>query len=321
MKKLFFGITTIASLLIIGCNRNENEFDASGTFEADETIVSSEMPGKILSFNVEEGMHLPKDSVVGAVDATNIDLQQQQVEASINALSEKTANVDPQVELLQNQLAVQQSQLDNLLHERTRIENLLKADAATAKQLDDINAQIDVVKKSMTVTQQQIKVKKNDIATQNRSILSEAEPLRKRVAQLEDQQQRANIVNPVNGTVITKYAEAGEITSSGKALYKIADLSELNLRAYVTGVQLPTIKLGQQVKVMIDQGEKKYKEYIGNIVWVSDKAEFTPKTIQTKEERANLVYAIKVKVKNDGYLKIGMYGEVKLNPLSSAAAE
>ena len=312
MKKLFFGITALASLLISGCNRNENEFDASGTFEADETIVSSEMPGKILSFNVEEGMHLSKDSIVGTVDATNIDLQQQQVEASISALNEKTANVNPQIELLQNQLAVQQSQLDNLLHERTRIENLLKADAATAKQLDDINAQIDMVQKSMTVTRQQINVKKNDVATQNRSILSEAEPLKKRIAQLEDQQQRANIVNPVNGTVITKYAEAGEVTSSGKALYKIADLSELNLRAYVTGVQLPTIKLGQQVKVMIDQGEKKYKEYTGNIIWISDKAEFTPKTIQTKEERANLVYAIKVKVKNDGYLKIGMYGEVKL---------
>jgi HlyD family secretion protein len=313
MKNLLFGITAITSLLIIGCNRNESEFDASGTFEADETIVSSEMPGKILSFKVEEGMQIPKDSIVGAVDATNIDLQQQQVEASIHALNEKTANANPQIELLQNQLAVQQSQLDNLLHERTRIENLLKSDAATPKQLDDINSQIDVVKKSMAVTQQQINVKKNDIATQNRSILSEAEPLRKRVAQLEDQQQRANIINPVSGTVITKYAEAGEITSSGKALYKIADLSELNLRAYITGVQLPTIKLGQQVKVMIDQGKKRYKEYSGTIIWISDKAEFTPKTIQTKEERANLVYAIKVKVKNDGYLKIGMYGEVKLS--------
>jgi HlyD family secretion protein len=310
MKNLLF--VTIASLLIISCHRSESQFDASGTFEADETIVSSEMPGKLLSFNVEEGMQIPKDSIVGSVDATNIGLQEQQVEASINALNEKTANVTPQVELLQNQLAVQQSQLDNLLHERIRIENLLKSDAATPKQLDDINSQIDVVKKSMAVTQQQITVKKNDIATQNRSILSEAEPLKKRVAQLEDQQHRANIVNPVNGTVITKYAEVGEITSSGKALYKIADLSELNLRAYVTGVQLPTIKLGQQVKVMIDQGEKKYKEYTGNIIWISDKAEFTPKTIQTKEERANLVYAIKVKVKNDGFLKIGMYGEVKL---------
>lgn len=314
MKKFFFLITAIASVFISSCGGNESEFDASGTFEADETIVSSEMPGKILTLNVEEGMHLIKDSVVGTVDAANISLQQQQVEATITALNQKTADVVPQVELLQNQLAVQQSQLDNLVKERTRTENLIKADAATTKQLDDINAQIDVIKRNMTVTQQQIAVKKNDVATQNRGILSEAEPLRKRIAQLEDQQQRANIINPVTGTVIAKYAETGEITSSGKALYKIADLSELNLRAYITGVQLPTIKLGQQVKVMIDKGEKKYTEYTGTIVWISDKAEFTPKTIQTKEERANLVYAIKVKAKNDGFLKIGMYGEVKLNP-------
>jgi len=316
MKKLFLVTSATLSLFMIGCNRNGNGFDASGTFEADETIVSSELPGKILSFNVEEGMQLVKDSIVGMVDATSIDLQQQQVEASIKALNQKTSSPAEQVKMLQDQLNVQQTQLDNLLHEKTRIENLLKADAATGKQLDDINYQIDAAKKQMTVTQQQINVKKNDIATQNRSILSEADPLRKRVAQLEDQAQRANIVNPVNGTVLTKYAEAGEITSAGKALYKIADLSELNLRAYITGVQLPTIKLGQQVKVMIDQGAKKYKEYTGSVIWISDKAEFTPKTIQTKEERANLVYAIKVKVKNDGYLKIGMYGEVKLNPLS-----
>jgi len=312
MKKIFLASSIIAAMLFVSCNNNGNNFDASGTFEADETIVSSEMPGKIISFNVEEGMNLGKDSIVGAVDATSIDLQQEQVEASINALNQKTSSVTEQVRLLQDQLSVQQTKLDNLVHERTRIENLLKADAATGKQLDDINYQIDAVKKEMTVTQQQINVQKNNVATQNRSILSEADPLRKRIAQLEDQAQRANIVNPVNGTVITKYAEAGEITSAGKALYKIADLSELNLRAYVTGVQLPAIKLGQQVKVMIDNGRKEYKEYTGTITWISDKAEFTPKTIQTKEERANLVYAIKVKVKNDGFLKIGMYGEVKL---------
>ena len=312
MKKIFFLSSMFAAVLITGCNSNGNEFDASGTFEADETIVSSELPGKILSFNVEEGMHLMKDSIVGALDATSIGLQQEQVEASIGALSQKTSSAAEQVKLLQDQLSVQQTRLDNLLHERTRIENLLKADAATGKQLDDINYQINAAKKEMAVTQQQINVQKNNVATQNRSILSEADPLRKRIAQLQDQAQRANIVNPVNGTVIAKYAEAGEVTSAGKALYKIADLSELNLRAYVTGVQLPTIKLGQQVKVLIDQGEKSYKEYQGTITWISDKAEFTPKTIQTKEERANLVYAIKVKVKNDGYLKIGMYGEVKL---------
>jgi HlyD family secretion protein len=312
MKRIFKMSILVASLAAMSCSNNGNGHDASGTFEANEVIVSSEMAGKILSFNVEEGMQLAKDSIIGAVDASNINLQQEQVEATINALNEKTADASPQVQLLQNQLAVQQSQLDNFLHEKTRIENLIKADAATGKQLDDVNAQIDVVRKSMGVTQQQVSVQKNNIATQNRSILSEAEPLRKRIAQLKDQEQRANIVNPVSGTVITKYAEPGEITSAGKALYKIADLSSLNLRAYVTGVQLPKIKLGQPVKVMIDEGAKKYKEYSGTIIWISDKAEFTPKTIQTKEERANLVYAIKVKVKNDGYLKIGMYGEVKL---------
>jgi HlyD family secretion protein len=313
MKSTVSFLTVMAATAIfLSCNKNGNNPDASGTFEADEVIVSSELAGKILDLPIEEGMHLNKDSVVGWVDVANINLQQQQVEASINALNEKTTDVKPQVQLLKDQLAVQQSQLDNLLHEKTRIENLLKADAATVKQLDDINAQIDVVKKSMSVTQQQIKVQENNIATQNRSILSETEPLKKRAAQLQDQAQRANIVNPINGTILVKYAKAGEFISAGKALYKIADISELNLRAYITGVQLPTIRLGQQVKVLIDDGAKKYKEYSGTIIWVSDKAEFTPKTIQTKEERANLVYAIKVKVKNDGFLKIGMYGEVKL---------
>ena len=311
MKKLFFVATTGIIFLIAGCNGNGNGSDASGTFEADEVIVSSELGGKILSFNVTEGMQLSKDSIVGVVDATNINLQEQQVEASINALNEKTADVNPQVQLLQNQLEVQQSKLDNLLHEKNRIENLLKSDAATGKQLDDINAEIDVVNKNMKVTQQQINVQKNNTATQNRSILSEAEPLRKRIAQLKDQAQRANIINPVNGTVLIKYAEPGEITSAGKALYKIADLSTITLRAYITGVQLSQVKLGQTVKVLVDDGKDKYREYPGTISWISDKAEFTPKTIQTKEERANLVYAVKIKAKNDGLLKIGMYGEVK----------
>jgi len=258
-------------------------------------------------------MQISKDSVVGIVDAKNIALQQEQVEASIKALNEKTTNVQTTgLSCCKIKLAVQQSQLSNLLHEKTRIENLIKADAATGKQLDDMNAQIDVARKQLSVTQQQMNVQRNNVATQNRSILSEADPLKKRVAQLQDQAQRANIVNPVSGTVITKYAEQGEITASGKALYKIADLSSLNLRAYISGVQLPLVKLGQTVKVLIDAGEKKSKEYSGTITWIADKAEFTPKTIQTKEERANLVYAVKIKVKNDGFLKIGMYGEVLL---------
>ena len=311
MKRVFQYLVIGSLLITASCNNSNGKFDASGTFEANEVIVSSELSGKILSLNVEEGQTLSKDSVVGIVDAAAISLQKEQVEANIQALSEKTADASPQVKLLENQLAVQQSQLNNLLHEQTRIQNLLKQDAATGKQLDDITAQVDVAKKNLVVTQQQINVQRNNIATQNRSILSEGKPLQKRVAQLDDQLKRASIINPVAGTIITKYAEAGEITSAGKALYKIADLSTMTLRAYPTSSQLSTIKLGQTVKVMVDDGDKKYKEFNGTITWIADKAEFTPKTIQTKDERANLVYAIKIKVKNDGYLKIGMYGEVK----------
>lgn len=286
--------------------------DATGTFEADEVIVSAEVPGKILTFNVEEGSQLSKDSVVGTIDSKNLTLQKEQMDASIRALSEKTSDIQPQVKLLEDQLQVQQSQLKTMEREKTRTENLLKQDAATAKQLDDINAQIDVLNKQIAVTRQQMVVNKSNTNTQNRGILSETEPLKKRVAQLEDQLQRSNILNPINGSVLAKYAEAGEVVSTGKALYKIADLTYINLRAYITGDMLSQVKLGQKVKVLIDQGEKSYKNYEGTIIWIADKAEFTPKTIQTKEERANLVYAIKVKVKNDGYLKIGMYGEVQL---------
>lgn len=309
MRNIFTAI--IAATLLISCNGNGNKFDASGTFEATEVIVSSELNGKILSFTINEGDTISANRVIGSIDAVGLSLQKEQVQASISSLNDKTVDVGPQVQLLQNQLAVQQSQLANLLHEKQRVENLMKQDAATGKQLDDINAQIDVVKKQMVVTQQQINVQRSNVSTQNKSILSESKPLQKRVAQFDDQLKRADIVNPITGTVLTKYAEAGEITAAGKALYKIADLSVLKLRAYVTNDQLAQIKLGQKVKVLVDDGKGKYKEMTGTISWISDKAEFTPKTIQTKEERANLVYAIKVNVKNDGYLKIGMYGEVK----------
>lgn len=304
-------IFPVLLLAFVACNRNDKQFDASGTFETDEVVVSSELAGKILSFNIEEGDTISKDKIVGEIDAENTKLQKEQVEESIKSLSEKTADVSPQVKLLQDQLAVQQAKLANLQHEKARTENLLKQDAATGKQLDDINFQIESVTKEMSVTQQQINVQRSNISTQNRGILSESKPLEKRVEQLADQLGKANIINPINGTVTTKYAEAGEITSPGKALYKIGDLSTMTLRAYITGTQLSQVKLGQQVKVLVDNGADKYKEFAGTITWISDKAEFTPKTIQTKDERANLVYAIKVKVKNDGYLKMGMYGEVK----------
>jgi HlyD family secretion protein len=306
----------LISLLLAACNRNGMHSDATGTFEAEEVIVSAEVPGKILTLNIEEGSSLVKDAVVGTIDATNLLLQKEQVDASIRALGQRTSDLAPQVSLLESQLQVQKSQLATLEREKRRTENLLKQDAATGKQLDDINAQIDVLNKQIEVTRRQIVANTSNINTQNRGILSESEPLRKRAAQLKDQLQRSNITNPINGNVLEKYAEAGEVVSAGKALYKIADLSVVNLRAYITGDMLSKVKLGEKVTVLIDDGEKNYKKYDGTVIWVSDKAEFTPKTIQTKEERANLVYAIKVKVKNDGYLKIGMYGEVKLNQQS-----
>lgn len=300
--------------LTTSCKQGEEVHDASGSFEADEVIVSAETAGKILEWNVDEGVHLYKDSAVGRIDAIGTALQKEQVEASIESLSEKTISVSPQVKLLQDQIAVQQSQLNNLLHERQRLENLVKRDAATGKQLDDMDAQIEVARKSIAVTSQQISVQKNNVSTQNRSILSEGKPLEKRIAQLNEQLSKSKIINPVEGTVLASYAELGEITAPGKALYKIADLSTLNLRAYVTGTQLPEIKIGQEVKVLVDSA-KRYKTYSGKITWISDKAEFTPKTIQTKEERANLVYAIKVKVPNDGSLKIGMYAELEFSQI------
>jgi HlyD family secretion protein len=204
---------------------------------------------------------------------------------------------------------VQKVQLKDALYEKARIERLIKADAATTKQLDDQNTLIDVLQKQIAVNEQQIKVQQSTTGTQNSSVLSESKPLQKSIAQIDDQLKRTNITNPINGTVLTKYAMAGEFTTPGKALYKIGDLSVITLRAYITGTQLAQIKLGQQVKVLVDSSATEYREYAGEITWISDKAEFTPKTIQTKDERANLVYAIKIHVKNDGLLKIGMYGE------------
>lgn len=306
-------ISILIFLFLTSCNRNGNKFDASGTFESDEVIVSAQATGQILFFSIEEGQTIPKGSTIGEIDPTDLTLQKEQTQASIQALHEKTSDVTPQIKLLQDQLKVQQTQLDNLLHEQTRTENLLEEDAATKKQLDDINYQVEALKKQMNVTEQQINVQKTNVATQNRSILSEGKPMEKKVDQINEQLQKTKIINPVQGTVLTKYAEAGEVTAAGKALYKIADLSTLNLRAYITGDQVPGIKLGQQVTILIDSGANNYRKLPGTITWISGKSEFTPKTIQTKDERANLVYAIKIKVKNDGYLKIGMYGEVKFN--------
>jgi len=309
--RLFSYITIFSATLLTACSNNEKKYDASGNFEADEVIVSAEQNGKLLTFNVTEGDTINKGSLVGNIDVSNVQLQKAQVQANIQSLQNKTADVQPQVELIKKQLAVQEAQLAQQQREKTRTENLVKADAATQKQLDDINAGIDQLQKQIAATSQQIQVTENNVATQNRSVFSEKDPLEKSVAQIQDLINKGQVINPIGGTVLTKYAMQGEMTNIGKALYKIANLDTLTLRAYVTGDQLSQIKLGQRVTVLVDSGAKAYREYAGTLYWISGESEFTPKTIQTKDERANLVYAIKIRVKNDGYIKIGMYGEVK----------
>jgi HlyD family secretion protein len=309
MKKLS-GIILIV-LTAAACNQHKIDTDASGVFESDEVIVSAEQNGKLLSFPIQEGDSIGKDAIVGQIDMSNTIIQKEQVEATIRALREKTTNPRPQTELVQRQLAVEESQLEQQQREKTRTENLLKADAATQKQLDDINSAIDQLQKQIAVSKQQIALDNSNIATENRTIFSEQAPLEMSAAQIQDNINKGKVVNPIKGTVLTKYALQGEMTTTGKALYKIANLDTLILRAYVTGSQLTRVKLGQTVKVYADQGSDQYREYSGEVYWISDKSEFTPKTIQTRDERANLVYAVKIHVKNDGYLKLGMYGEVK----------
>jgi HlyD family secretion protein len=307
-----FLLPVILLLHLSSCSQKDKDYDASGNFEADEVIVSSQQNGQLLSFTVKEGDTLSAGAIAGKIDVSGVTLQKEQIQASIESLHQKTVDPAPQLELVRKQLTVQQAQLDQQLREKTRTENLVKADAATQKQLDDINSAIDQLQKQINVTRQQLSVQQTNIANQNRSVLSEKPPLEKSVAQFEDQIRKGVIINPIRGTVLTRYALEGEMTTTGKALYKIANLDTLLLKAYITGTQLSGIKLGQAVTARIDAGNKTYKTYPGTITWISDKSEFTPKTIQTKDERANLVYAIKVRIKNDGFLKIGMYGEVKL---------
>ncbi len=291
----------IAALLLMAtaCNRNGSEFDATGNFEADEIIISAEASGKIIQLNVEEGTELKSQTVIGLIDTTQLYLHKKQLEYSIRAVHAKQPNATVQ-------LAAINEQIETTKREKQRVENLLKDDAATQKQLDDLNAQVDLLQRQFSAAQSTLTITKQ-------SLQSETLPLKAQLEQVQDQITKSKIVNPVNGTVLTLYAKQNEVVNPGKALYKIADLSTVILRAYISGSQLSQIKLGQSVKVLVDAPDDGYKEYAGTITWISDKAEFTPKTIQTKEERANLVYAVKIDVKNDGYLKLGMYGEVLFN--------
>ena len=308
MKKALLLFITVT---LFGCAGSKIKFDAQGVFESEEVMVASELPGKLVFFNINEGDSLIQNQIVAKIDTSNLLLQKAQLAASLSALGQKLVDVAPQVELLKNQIEVQEAQLRNLYHEKNRIENLLKSDAATKKQFDDIVFQIESLEKQIQVTKQQIKVQQSTVGTQNRSVLSESDPLQKRMDQIQDLINKSNISNPINGVVLTTYVRSGEIVGAGKPLYKIANLETLTLRVYVSGDRLSSIKIGQTVKVLVDKNKDEYTELSGKIAAIASKAEFTPKTIQTKDERANLVYAVKVLVKNDGLLKIGMYGEVK----------
>lgn len=286
------------ALLLISCDSGNGTFDASGTFEAVEVIVSSEVTGTLEALSVEEGSVAQKGQPLGWIDSTQLYLRKKQLLAQIDAILSRRPDIA-------TQLAAYRVQLETAEREQKRVENLFKADAATQKQLDDANAQLNVIRRQMAAHRSSL-----DVSSQ--SLVSETLPLSAQVEQLDDQLRRCRIVNPMEGTILAQYAEAHELVTVGRPLYKIANLSALELRAYITGTQLPGIELNQQVNVFVDDGSGGYKEYPGTIIWISSKAEFTPKTIQTKEERADLVYAIKVKVKNDGHLKIGMYGEVKI---------
>jgi HlyD family secretion protein len=281
----------VLAMFIISCNKNNEKADAYGNFETTEITVSSESNGKIEFLNLEEGDVVEKGKTVGLIDTLQLYYTKMQLIASQKTVSSKSGNVLSQKQVLQEQLKTAKI-------EQTRIKNMFSENAATKRQVDEINGKVKVI-------EEQIK----GVGTQNAPIKNEANSFSVQIEKINDQIKKCNLVNPIKGTVLTKYAEPNEVTTFGKPLYKIANLEEMNLRVYISETQLSSIKIGQQVKVKIDDFEQT-KEYTGNIIWISSQAEFTPKIIQTKEERANLVYAVKIRVKNDGSLKIGMPAEI-----------
>lgn len=294
MKRLAY---IVMAMLAASCSK-EAEFDAQGTFEATEIIVSSEAAGKILKFSVEEGMLITADSIVGTIDSMQLHLQRKQFLAQQSALLNSRPDLKKQVSSLQEQVKKQKKELE-------RVDNMLRDGASTRKQRDDIEAQISILEK-------QIDAKLSTLGNSTSSINENAAALEAQIAAIDDRISKCRITSPVNGTVLVKYAQEGELATVGKPLMKIANLNDMFLRAYFTSSQLAGIKLGDTVTVIANYGGDKRHEYKGVIKWISSENEFTPKTIQTNDSRANLVYAVKIAVKNDGRLKIGLTGEVKL---------
>lgn len=291
----------VYGLLVVGlisCNRGKGDYDATGAFEGTEILVSAEANGKIMELNIREGDRLDAGAVVGYIDSTQLYLRKMQLMAGLRSVDIRKPDIRKQIAALEQQIATART-------EQQRMENLVKAKAGNQKQLDDIINQIKYLQK-------QLDAQYSTLNKTSGSADAEAEALLYQIMQLDDQLQKSRITNPQTGTVLVKYAEAGEVTAAGKPLYKIADTDLLYLRAYITADQLSQLKIGQDVNVFADFGDER-RAYSGTLTWISDKSEFTPKGIQTKNERANLVYAIKIGVKNDGYLKIGQYGEAVFN--------
>ena len=286
------------SVLLLACTGKKHQADASGVFEAKEVLVSAKGSGEILAFNLEEGQQVVAFEPLGYIDTTQLYLKKLQLQLSAKAVKNQSVDISKQTAALEQQIETAKT-------EKKRIENLLKSEAATPKQLDDINAQISVLEK-------QLEASKTSMTQANSGVSDTESSMAVQIAQINDQIKNSIIQSPINGTILTKYAEQGELAMPGKVLFKVADMENIFLRVYVTADQLTNVKTGQQVTVLADQGKSEQKKYDGTITWISDKAEFTPKTILTKNERASLVYAVKILVKNDGYLRKGMYGEVKI---------
>lgn len=291
-------VPAIACVLIalVACGKTTENYDANGVFETTEVVVSSETSGRILQLDLEEGSTINAFQVVGHIDSTQLLLKKKQLEASLKGLRNRRPDLSKQVAALEQQLTTARK-------ERKRVQNLVNAEASTSKQLDDVDAQIAVLEKQLAAS-------RSTLETTLGGLSGDQEALTVQIEQVNDQLTKCHLSSPIGGTVLAKYTQAGELTAAGKPLFKVGDVKNLILRAYITSDQLTQLKLGQQVTVYVDRG-KKTATYKGTITWISSTAEFTPKTIQTRDERANLVYAIKVAVKNDGFLKIGMYGGIK----------
>ncbi len=296
-KTIEYSLTAVLALAVASCGEGSKAYDASGVFESTEVTVSAEGNGRIMSLALQEGDRLEAGSVVGCIDTVQLYLGKVQLEATMKAVGSGRLDISRQIAALESQIEKQRQELE-------RFTNLERAGASNRKQVEDIQAQLEVL-------QRQLAAQKESLRNANSGVSGQSAALEAQILQLDDKIRKCVITSPVDGTVLAKYSEAGELAVQGRALFKVADLDDIRLRAYITADQLTGLKLGQPVKVFADQGTSGRKEYAGTLIWISDKAEFTPKTIQTRDERANLVYAVKIAVKNDGLIKLGMYGEVK----------